>query len=94
MVVTSYLSTAAFDSRRSLAAYGVTIMQPAPVSPAAINGNAPPERDALVAQMRQRTGMNVQFATMCLAQNGWEFEVALKNFEEIKGSIPSEAFQQ
>jgi nuclear RNA export factor len=37
--------------------------------------------------------MNVQFATMCLAQNGWDFEVALKNFEEIKATIPAEAYQ-
>jgi nuclear RNA export factor len=95
MIVTSYLSSGAYDNRRSIAAFGVTIVRPTPVSPGA-NANAagaPPNQDMLVEQMRQRTGMNVQFATMCLAQNGWDFEVALKNFEEIKATIPAEAYQ-
>ncbi|RSH91777.1 nuclear mRNA export, poly(A)+RNA binding protein [Saitozyma podzolica] len=94
MIVTSYLSSGAYDNRRSIAAYGVTIVPPTPVSPGAnATVGAPPNQDMLVEQMRQRTGMNVQFATMCLAQNGWDFEVALKNFEEIKATIPAEAYQ-
>lgn len=47
----------------------------------------------LVEQVRQRTGMNAQYASMCLAQNGWDFETALRNYEEIKGSIPADAYQ-
>jgi nuclear RNA export factor len=30
---------------------------------------------------------------MCLAQNGWDLETAVRNYEEIKGSIPAEAYQ-
>lgn len=37
--------------------------------------------------------MNAQYAGMCLVQNGWDPEAAIKNFEEIKSSIPAEAFQ-
>jgi len=83
------MSTGAFDSNRSLAVHGVTIQSP----PTRAAPAADPAQDALVTQLRQRTGMNAQFASMCLAQNGWVFETALKNFEQIKSSIPAEAFQ-
>lgn len=88
LVVTSYLSNGAYADRRTLAVHGVTVVPLAPATSALT-----PEQVGLLGQMRQRTGMNAQFAEMCLAQNGWNFEVALKNFEEIKGTIPPEAFQ-
>ena len=87
-IIHSYMSSGAFGTDRSLATDGVTIQTPQPVLPVADHA-----QEALVAQLRQRTGMNAQFAGMCLAQNGWDFETALKNFEEIKPSIPPEAFQ-
>jgi len=37
--------------------------------------------------------MNAQYASMCLVQNGWDLDTALRNFEEIKGSIPPDAYQ-
>ncbi len=83
------MSTGAFDSSRSLAVHGVVIKPPQPRS----SSTEDPAQDALVAQLRQRTGMNAQFAAMCLVQNGWVFGTALQNFEEIKSSIPAEAFQ-
>ncbi|WVQ84306.1 hypothetical protein IAT38_006458 [Cryptococcus sp. DSM 104549] len=97
MIVHSYLGTGAFDSRRSLAFDGVTIQPPAPApaSVPALPGSAPgPQgaQGALLAAVSQRTGMNAQYAAMCLEQNGWNVEEAVKNFEEIKGSIPAEAF--
>nr|XP_019044229.1 nuclear RNA export factor 1/2 [Kwoniella bestiolae CBS 10118]OCF23159.1 nuclear RNA export factor 1/2 [Kwoniella bestiolae CBS 10118] len=92
MTVHSYLGTFAFDERnRSLATHGVTIQPPSLPATAPVNGAAT-GNDALIAQMSQQTRMNAQFSTMCLEQNGWNFEAALKNFEEIKGSIPPEAF--
>jgi nuclear RNA export factor len=98
MIVHTYFGIGAFaEPTRSIAINGVTINPPAvppPSSTAPAGGAAPDQatQDALVAQVRQRTGMNAQFAAMCLAQNGWDFETALKNFEEIKGSIPAEAY--
>lgn len=50
-------------------------------------------QDLLVEAVRQRTGMNHQFASLCLAQNGWDVDTAVKNYEEIKGTIPPEAYQ-
>ncbi|ODO05700.1 hypothetical protein I350_04760 [Cryptococcus amylolentus CBS 6273] len=58
----------------------------------AVGAPSEAEQQALVAQVSQRTRMNAQFAMMCLAQNGWDLEAAVANFEEIKGSIPQEAF--
>ena len=83
--VSAYMSSGAFDEHRSIAVHGVNIQS--------LQTTTDPNQDALVKQVCQHTNMNAQFATMCLAQNGWVFETALKNFEEIKASIPPEAFQ-
>jgi nuclear RNA export factor len=44
------------------------------------------EQAEMIAQVRGKTGMNEGFAVLCLSQNGWELERALKNFEEIRVS--------
>lgn len=80
----NYYGTGAFtEPTRSLVLDGVSIK---PDDSTQVQAN-------LVEQVRQRTGMNVQYASMCLAQNGWDFETALRNYEEIKGSIPADAYQ-
>ncbi|KAK4687923.1 nuclear RNA export factor, partial [Tremellales sp. Uapishka_1] len=91
MTVSSYYGTASFDERRSVAVNGVSIVAASPAPAVAPNGE---NQEALISQVRQRTGMNVTFATMCLSQNEWSLEKALQNFEEIKSSIPAEAYQQ
>lgn len=102
LVVHHYYSNGAFDdARRSVAQHGVKIQPPTPgaggVAMSGVNGTGGPtdstQQAGLIAQMRQRTGMNEQFATLCLAQNEWHFEQALQNFEEIRSTIPPEAFQ-
>ncbi|KAK8853149.1 hypothetical protein IAR55_003850 [Kwoniella newhampshirensis] len=96
MIVHSYLGTGAFDDNRSLAVHGVAIQPPASVAPATaapVSDIPQAQQEALLAQLSQRTGMNAQFSGMCLAQNGWDFEAAVKNYEEIKTSIPAEAYQ-
>jgi nuclear RNA export factor len=82
LTVHNYYGTGAFtEPTRSLVLDGVSIKT-------ADNAQA-----ALVDQVKQRTGMNAQYASMCLAQNGWDLDTALRNFEEIKGSIPPDAYQ-
>lgn len=56
-------------------------------------GPDPTAQQSLISQISARTGMNAQYAGMCLVQNGWDLEAAIKNFDEIKASIPAEAFQ-
>ena len=38
----------------------------------------------MVMELRQRTGLNEQFATLCLTEMGWSFERALGAFEQAK----------
>ncbi|ORY33515.1 hypothetical protein BCR39DRAFT_520580 [Naematelia encephala] len=100
-IVYGYLSNGAFADDRSLAKHGVTV-QPidvtiatAPPPPAMVSmANPTDPKEAMVRQMMQQTGMNMQFASMCLEQNGWVYDIAVNNFEEIRSTIPPEAFQQ
>ena len=46
-----------------------------------------PQR-GLIVQIRQRTGLNVQFAVDCLQNNAWDLERAIANFEQVKVSGP------
>ncbi|WVO12534.1 hypothetical protein L204_100134 [Cryptococcus depauperatus] len=100
MIVHSYLGSGAFDGKHPLSVNGITIQPPSiPFGPNATTpgtSNGVPagiDEKSLVDQVSSRTGMNGQYATMCLSQNGWDLEAAIKNFEEIKLSIPREAFQ-
>lgn len=73
MTVGYYFGTSSFDATRSIAVRGASI---APL--------AMPSLDDLVAQVRQQTGLNVEFATMCLESNQWDLARALSNFAELK----------
>jgi nuclear RNA export factor len=54
---------------------------------------AVPEPDrALVIRMIERTGLNVKFAVDCLAANGGDWERALANYEQVKGTLSREAY--
>ncbi|KDN50615.1 hypothetical protein RSAG8_01113, partial [Rhizoctonia solani AG-8 WAC10335] len=50
-----------------------------------------PQR-ALMVECAGRTGLNAQYSRMCLEGNGWDLAKALVNFEELKGTIPPDAF--
>ncbi|RXK37779.1 hypothetical protein M231_04935 [Tremella mesenterica] len=93
LIVHPYFGTASFDTTCSLAKDGITISPPSSlpsVTPSPIN--AEQQKEVLITQLRQRTGMNVTFSTLCLEQNGWDLEIAYKNFEEIRSNIPPEAY--
>jgi nuclear RNA export factor len=36
--------------------------------------------------------MNAAYAEMCLQQNAWDLDKAVANFEQIRSTIPPEAF--
>ena len=48
---------------------------------------AEPQR-GLIIQIRQRTGLNAQFAVDCLQNNAWDLDRAIANFEQVKVSGP------
>ncbi|EJT48236.1 hypothetical protein A1Q1_02802 [Trichosporon asahii var. asahii CBS 2479] len=101
MVVHSYLgSTGSWDNKATLVKGDISIVPPAvgavpipAVTVTAAPGDEAAQKAAMVEQVRQRTGMNAQFSELCLAQNGWDVERAVVNFQEIRATIPPEAFQ-
>ncbi|QRV74948.1 mRNA export factor mex67 [Ceratobasidium sp. AG-Ba] len=50
-----------------------------------------PQR-ALLVECANRTGLNAEFSKMCMEGNGWDLNKALANFEELKHTIPADAF--
>ena len=42
------------------------------------------QQEQLVAQMSAKSGMTLQFSEMALSGNGWNFDAAWRNFEELK----------
>ncbi|BFZ62683.1 nuclear mRNA export, poly(A)+RNA binding protein [Saitoella coloradoensis] len=48
----------------------------------------------LIQQLMQATGLNMQFAQMCLAESGWDPATAMQTFESVRATIPPEAFVQ
>ncbi|TXT05944.1 hypothetical protein VHUM_03705 [Vanrija humicola] len=85
MVVHSYLGTGSFDSKSSLVQPDIAIVPPN-------GGDEAAQKAALIQQVRARTGMNDAYSEMCLTQNDWDVERAVANFQEIRGSIPADAF--
>lgn len=92
MVVHSYFGTGSWDSKSSLAKGDISIVPPNPAATAPPASSEDAQKASLIAAVRQRTGMNAQFSELCLAQNGWDVERAVANFEEIRATIPPEAF--
>lgn len=52
----------------------------------------PEAQQNLVLQVCARTRLNVNFAGQCLVENGWDFDRAIINFEQVKGTLPKDAF--
>ncbi|GAA5922659.1 hypothetical protein JCM1841_006770 [Sporobolomyces salmonicolor] len=79
-----------------------TTPAPAPAAAQPPAAAAAPERaegitddqQALVLQLQQLTRLTYTFAHMCLAQNGWDPNTAMAQFQALQaaGSIPAEAF--
>ena len=74
------------------------VIDPPAAAPAAPAGNPleglTEQQIAIAQQLSQATGMNAQFSVLCAGGNQWDYERALANFTEIRGTIPAEAFQQ
>ncbi|CAH7689844.1 hypothetical protein PPACK8108_LOCUS24992 [Phakopsora pachyrhizi] len=81
---------------------GVTLSRPdAGLTNSAIlvkneTGESTIEGQRLVKELMKLTKLNERYSVECLKQNGWNFELAVKNFEEVRstGSLPIEAFDQ
>jgi nuclear RNA export factor len=50
--------------------------------------------EQMVAELQKRTGLNVAYSKLCLEQVGWNFEKGLEAFNNVKGTLPADAFTQ
>jgi len=50
------------------------------------------QRNEWISQFSQASGMNTTWSIMCLEKNEWNPEAAWTNFNEIRATIPPEAF--
>ncbi|EDQ88381.1 uncharacterized protein MONBRDRAFT_32915 [Monosiga brevicollis MX1] len=68
----------------------------ASMAAAAPAGGVPDQatQQMMVMQLSQMSGMNQQFSTDCLANNGWNYDAAVANFQQLQagGQIPPQAF--
>ncbi|KAK3394819.1 hypothetical protein B0H63DRAFT_555978 [Podospora didyma] len=64
------------------------------VNPITFNVEVPDDMKArLIAELSQRTGMTAEFSELCLSgAANWNFESALKSFEDLKANLPTTAF--
>ncbi|CAI2355750.1 unnamed protein product [Caenorhabditis sp. 36 PRJEB53466] len=55
---------------------------------------APPAevREQMVKAFREFTNMNVQYATKCLSDFEWNYNLSCQRFTEIRSQVPAEAF--
>ncbi|KAI9813131.1 MAG: nuclear mRNA export, poly(A)+RNA binding protein [Pycnora praestabilis] len=50
------------------------------------------QKEAMIVDLGRRTNMTVAYTTLCMEESGWNFEGALVAFENVKGSLPADAF--
>ncbi|KAK4128233.1 hypothetical protein N657DRAFT_638657 [Parathielavia appendiculata] len=97
-VVSDELSLRAWVPQQTSATAQVAPAVAVPVPPPAAAPPAPPlpsdlERAQMILELSNLTGMNAQYSELCLAGlANWDFNLALRSFEEKKAELPPEAF--
>ncbi|KAF2432913.1 NTF2-like protein [Tothia fuscella] len=64
------------------------------VEPAAAIDSEAAEKQQLIFQLMQATGMNSEYALLCLTQSNFDLQQAMVAFEGAKANLPAEAFVQ
>lgn len=73
-------------------ASGSSLQPPAnPQIQVALSAMPEPQR-SLVMEVLTRTGLNLEYAVQCLESNAWDVGRAIANFEQVKGTLPRDAF--
>ncbi|KAJ2726394.1 nuclear mRNA export, poly(A)+RNA binding protein [Coemansia sp. D1744] len=63
--------------------------EPAP----AHNLNLSPEQQEMARVLQEQTGLNVEWTLKCLENYGWNYQQAMAEFPQFRGTLPAEAFQ-
>ncbi|KAF2716757.1 hypothetical protein K431DRAFT_289153 [Polychaeton citri CBS 116435] len=50
--------------------------------------------EQMVLELQKHTGMQLNFSKECIEQSGWNIQVALANFANVKAQLPPDAFVQ
>ncbi|KAJ2017236.1 nuclear mRNA export, poly(A)+RNA binding protein [Coemansia sp. S610] len=61
--------------------------------PAAASGGLSPEQQEMARALQEQTGLNAEWTLKCLENYGWNYQLALSEFPQIRGTLPREAFQ-
>ncbi|KAJ7690139.1 hypothetical protein B0H17DRAFT_1065625 [Mycena rosella] len=67
-------------------------LPPLPADQQALLGSLPEQQRAPVIQVCGQTGLTVKYALDCLMGNGWDLERAVANFNQVKATLPPDAF--
>ncbi|SCU82566.1 LADA_0C06348g1_1 [Lachancea dasiensis] len=71
---------------------GPTLATPSLVMPPEIQSKLNPLQMELLNKLHQQTKLNAEYTYMLAEQSGWNFDVAMKGFQESVNNIPREAF--
>ncbi|KAJ1899661.1 nuclear mRNA export, poly(A)+RNA binding protein [Kickxella alabastrina] len=52
-----------------------------------------PEQQEMARVLQEQTGLNAEWTLKCLESYGWNYQVALTEFPQVRGTLPPEAFQ-
>ncbi|KAK2460147.1 hypothetical protein APHAL10511_007826 [Amanita phalloides] len=70
----------------------ITSTQPLPAVQQELLATLPEPQRNLVMKICQRTRLNIKYSLDCLTSNQWDFERAVLNFEQVKATLPPEAY--
>lgn len=94
--VRAYGGTQAFEISASAAAAPsppAAVAAPTIEPPAALPAGLTMEvAEQMVIELTNRTKMNLEYSKNCLEQTIWNFDAALAAFENVKATLPAEAF--
>ncbi|KAJ2057173.1 nuclear mRNA export, poly(A)+RNA binding protein [Coemansia sp. S155-1] len=69
------------------------LAMPADPPAAAASGALAPEQQEMARALQEQTGLNAEWTLKCLENYGWNYQLALSEFPQIRGTLPPEAFQ-
>ncbi|KAJ1849250.1 nuclear mRNA export, poly(A)+RNA binding protein [Coemansia sp. RSA 2708] len=55
--------------------------------------NLTPEQQEMARALQEQTGMNPEWTLKCLESYGWNYQQAMTEFPQVRGTLPAEAFQ-
>ncbi|KAJ2747262.1 nuclear mRNA export, poly(A)+RNA binding protein [Coemansia sp. BCRC 34301] len=65
-----------------------------PVDPPSIaSGSLAPEQQEMARALQEKTGLNAEWTIKCLENYGWNYQLALSEFPQIRSTLPPDAFQ-